>query len=210
MARILITSGPTRQYLDPVRYLSNASSGRMGTCLATAAIELGHQVVIVSGPVGVDYPADAEVIRVTTTQEMLDAAIEQFTECDGVIGAAAPCDFQPEVLSPQKLKKQGTGITLKLIETPDILGSLGEIKQSHQWSIGFALETENGIQNAVSKLTRKNCDLVVLNGPAAIDANETQIKIVDGDGKILKDVSGSKLAAAQAILHCIDARLLNQ
>ena len=90
-------------------------------------------MVIISGPVQVDYPDDATVIRVTTTQEMRDAAMKQFPECDGVIGAAAPCDFQPESLASQKLKKQGTSITLKLTETPDILGSLGEIKQPHQW-----------------------------------------------------------------------------
>ena len=210
MARILITSGPTRQYLDPVRYLSNASSGRMGACLAAAAIEAGHQPVVVSGPVSIDYPADAEIIRVTTTREMLDAATEQFPECDGVIGAAAPCDFQPEIIAPQKLKKQGNGITLKLTETSDILGSLGEIKQPNQWSVAFALETENGIQNAVSKLKRKNCDLVVLNDPSAIESNQTQIKILDAAGKIVAEVSNSKLAAAQAIIQCIHDRFLNQ
>ena len=209
MARILITSGPTRQYLDPVRYLSNASSGRMGACLATAAIERGHQVVIISGPVQVDYPDDATVIRVTTTQEMRDAAMKQFPECDGVIGAAAPCDFQPESLASQKLKKQGTSITLKLTETPDILGSLGEIKQPHQWSVAFALETENGTQNAVAKLNRKNCDLVVLNDPSAIEAQQTQIRILDAASKILADVSDSKLVAAQAIIQCLEKHVID-
>lgn len=207
MARILITSGPTRQYLDPVRYLSNASSGKMGACLAAAAIESGHQVVIVSGPVAVNYPDPAEVIRVTTTQEMLDAAIEQFPKCDGVIGAAAPCDFQPEVVADQKLKKQGDGMTLKLIETPDILKSLGQIKQPNQWSVAFALETENGAENAIAKLTRKNCDLVVLNGPAAIDASETRIKILDATGEMVVEVAGSKKVAAEKIVGCIEELL---
>ncbi len=207
MAKILITSGPTRQYLDPVRYLSNASSGKMGACLAAAAIERGHQVVIVSGPVTVNYPDQAEVIRVTTTQEMLDAAIEQFSNCDGVIGAAAPCDFQPEFVANHKLKKQGSTMTLGLIETPDILWSLGQIKQPNQWSVAFALETKNGAKNAIAKLKRKNCDLVVLNGPTAIDASETHIKILDSTGKVLIDISDSKPVAAKAIVDRIEKLL---
>ena len=204
MARILITSGPTRQYLDPVRYLSNASSGKMGACLAEAAIAAGHQVVIVSGPVNVEYPSDAHIIWVTTTQEMLDAAVEQFPDCDGIIGAAAPCDFQPEVIEDQKLKKQGDSLTLKLVETPDILKSVGQRKQPHQWLIAFALETENGIENAVAKLNKKNCDLVVLNGPAAIEASETHIKILDATGTVLAEVSDSKQVAAKSIINCVE------
>ena len=93
MARILITSGPTREYLDPVRYLSNASSGRMGAALAVAALAAGHEVVIVSGPVEVQYPEAAEVVPVVSTREMLDACREQFTRCDGLIATAAPCDY---------------------------------------------------------------------------------------------------------------------
>lgn len=204
MARILITSGPTRQYLDPVRYLSNASSGRMGACLAATAIERGHQVIIVSGPVNIDYPADAKIIQVTTTQEMLDAATEQLPACDGVIGAAAPCDFQPELVATQKLKKHGDGLTLKLTETPDVLGSLGTIKQPHQWLVAFALETEDGVKNAVAKLKNKNCDLVVLNGPSAIEASETHIQILDGKGHVLADVSASKRIAAKSIIDCVE------
>ena len=91
MARILITSGPTRQYLDPVRYLTNASSGRMGSSLASAALKLGHEVVVISGPVTVEYPDGAEVIDILTTDEMLESAREVFPNCDGAIGAAAPC-----------------------------------------------------------------------------------------------------------------------
>src|SRR5687768_6173023 len=102
MARILITSGPTRQYLDPVRYLTNASSGRMGAALAAAAIEQGHAVTIVSGPVEVSYPEQAEVIDVISTEEMLTAARDAFQECDGLIGAAAPSDYRPEHVEPQK------------------------------------------------------------------------------------------------------------
>ena len=118
MAHILITSGPTRQYLDPVRYLTNASSGRMGTALANAALEQGHQVTIVSGPVEVDYPDDAKIIRVMTTLEMMDAAAQVFQKADGLIGAAAPCDYMPRKVEESKLSKTGQPLQLELIETP--------------------------------------------------------------------------------------------
>src|SRR3954451_20832942 len=95
MARILITSGPTRQFLDPVRYLTNASSGRMGRALAEAALEFGHDVVIVSGPVDIDYPNSAKCVPVVSTEEMMAAATREFEFCDGLIGAAAPCDYRP-------------------------------------------------------------------------------------------------------------------
>ena len=137
MARILITSGPTRQYLDPVRYLSNASSGRMGCALATAALAAGHEVVVVSGPVSADYPAAAEVITVVTTEEMLAASVKHFPKCDGVIGVAAPCDFSPTVVAAEKIKKNDGNLTLELVATPDIMEALGKLKQEHQWSVGF-------------------------------------------------------------------------
>ncbi|MFN9433888.1 MAG: phosphopantothenoylcysteine decarboxylase, partial [Planctomycetota bacterium] len=103
MAHILITSGPTRQYLDPVRYLTNASSGRMGAALATAALEHGHRVTIVSGPVEVEYPAGVELIPVVTTPEMMEAAAAVFAEADGLIGAAAPCDYMPRKVESSKM-----------------------------------------------------------------------------------------------------------
>src|SRR5690242_731135 len=120
MARILITSGPTRQYLDPVRYLTNASSGRRGAALAAAALELGHDVTIVSGPVEVPYPAAAEVIPVISTEEMLAAARTAFARCDGLIGAAAPCDYRPERVEDQKIAKTGAPLLLHLLETEDV------------------------------------------------------------------------------------------
>src|SRR5688572_24073384 len=107
MARILITSGPTRQYLDPVRYLTNGSSGRMGKALAEAALALGHEVVIVSGPVIVDYPAAARVIPIVSTEELLEVCQREFPQCDGVIGAAAPCDYRPLRVETHKITKTG-------------------------------------------------------------------------------------------------------
>ena len=125
MAKIVITSGPTRQYLDPVRYLTNASSGRMGAALAGAAIANGHQVTIISGPVQVEYPKDAHVIQVITTDDMLQATRIAFENADGLIGAAAPCDYMPTHVQPEKMSKTGRDVMLQLIETPDIVATLG-------------------------------------------------------------------------------------
>ena len=142
MSRILITSGPTRQYLDPVRYLTNASSGRMGAALAAAAIEAGHEVIVVSGPVEVDYPEKAEVISVVSTEEMLEACLKNFPACEGLIAAAAPCDYRPIAVAKKKIRKTGNALNLKLVETPDVVAALGDTK-SFQWMVAFALETED-------------------------------------------------------------------
>ena len=143
MARILITSGATRQYLDPVRYLTNGSSGRMGCALAEAAQQLGHEVVIVSGPVAVKYPQGAQVIGVVSTEEMLEQCRKEFRRCDGAIGAAAPCDYRPVKVETSKISKTGEPLMLKLVETPDIMATLGSDKTAHQWLVGFALETQD-------------------------------------------------------------------
>src|SRR5919109_1600409 len=132
MPRILITSGPTRQYLDPVRYLTNASSGRMGRALAEAALALGHEVVIVSGPVEVEYPPEATVVSVVSTEEMLTAAAMEFERCDGLIGAAAPCDYRPVRVEPNKIPKTGLPVDLHLIETDDVVATLGAKKGSRR------------------------------------------------------------------------------
>ena len=203
MARILITSGPTRQYLDPVRYLSNASSGRMGCALAAAALAAGHEVVVVSGPVSVTYPEAAKVISVVTTEEMLAASVEQFPSCDGVIGVAAPCDFSPTKVSSEKIKKADGNLTLKLVATPDVMKALGALKQEHQWSVGFALETENGLVNAVQKLRDKQCDLIVLNGANAISSEANTITVIDSEGESIGKFSGSKPDAAKVIVELI-------
>ena len=209
MARILITSGPTRQYLDPVRYLSNASSGKMGRCLAAAAIDNGHEVVVISGPVEIEYPKAATVVPVVTTEQMLAAALDQFPSCDGLIGAAAPCDYRPAEVAVQKLAKSGQGLRLDLVETEDIVATLGQMKRDDQWTVGFALETEDAHHRAITKLYCKQCDLIVLNGPAAIDANETDVQILTKDGTVLCHAQGTKQSAAAKIIQVIQSQLLN-
>lgn len=211
MARVLITSGPTRQYLDPVRYLTNASSGRMGRALAEAAIAAGHEVVVVSGPVEVSYPAAARVVPVVTTDDMLEAARREFASCDGLIGVAAPCDYKPVQVESHKIAKTGEPLVLHLIETPDVVATLGaenKASGSGKWLVGFALETDDRRFRALTKLQRKSCHLIVLNGPEAMNSTQNRVEILDREGTVVAAPSGSKEAVAQAIWEVIQRRLI--
>jgi len=163
--KILVTAGPCREPLDPVRFLSNRSSGKMGYSLAKAAAELGADTVLVSGPTALAPPADVRFVSVETTQEMFKAVRRHFSKVDILIMAAAPSDFKPPAVARQKIKKQGTGIQLQLEPTVDILGTLALNKKTGQVVVGFALETEDDQANARKKLRDKNLDLIVLNNP---------------------------------------------
>jgi len=208
MARILITSGPTRQYLDPVRYLTNASSGRMGCALADAAVAHGHEVIVVSGPTQVRYPDQARLVAVVSTEEMLAACRQEFPGCDGLIATAAPCDYRPQQVAREKIAKTGQPLLLELIETPDIVASLAADKRPHQWLVGFALETSDRRIRALGKLQKKNCDLIVLNGPQAINSDTNSIELLDRSGRVLLALEGSKPAVAQAIFQVIERQLI--
>lgn len=205
MIRLLITSGPTREYLDPVRFLTNASSGRMGQALAQAAIEVGWEVVVVSGPVALEYPAPAQVVPVVTTQDMLQACLRVFPRCHGVIAAAAPCDYRPREVSREKIAKTGQPLSLVLEETPDILATLAASK-TQQWLVGFALETGDRRQRALAKMARKGCDLMVVNGPEAMQATQTSIELLDRSGAVLASLAADKLTAARAIIRHLPPR----
>lgn len=207
MSCILITSGPTRQYLDPVRFLTNASSGRMGSALAEAAIASGHRVVIVSGPVDVEYPQQAEISWVVSTEEMLAACRRHFPHCDGVIGAAAPCDYQPRKIESNKISKTGQPLHLQLVETPDVVATLGADKD-HQWMVGFALETEDHRFSAITKMERKSCDLMVLNEPSAMNSLDNNVEILDRHGTVVATVAGRKEAVAREIIAVIERTLI--
>lgn len=208
MPRILITSGPTRQYLDPVRYLTNGSSGRMGKALAQAALDLGHEVVIISGPVNVEYPAGATVIPIISTEELLRAARKEFATCDGVIGAAAPCDYRPIQVEQLKIAKTGQPLLLQLVETPDVIATLGSEKRRDQWVVGFALETDDARFKAITKLEKKHCDLIVLNGPAAMDAGDNDIELLNQAGEVVLAARGNKDEVAKQILQVIQRQLI--
>lgn len=208
MSRILITSGPTRQYLDPVRYLTNASSGRMGAALAAAVIEAGHEAVVVSGPVDITYPQQAEIVSVQSTEDMLEACLKIFPACDGLIAAAAPCDYRPVTVARHKIRKTGDPLKLQLLETPDVVATLGATKNA-QWMVAFALETEDPRMRAMQKLERKNCDLIVVNGLRAVHAPDTQVEILDASGRVAATFAGSKQEVARRIFRLIDEHLIH-
>jgi len=209
VAKILITSGPTRQYLDPVRYLTNASSGRMGAALAKACLDQGHEVVVISGPVSVDYPLAATVIPVVTTDEMMRSAVAHFANCDGAIGAAAPCDYQPRQVSTEKIAKTGQPLTIELVETDDVVATLGQSKRRGQWVVGFALETNDRRFRAIIKLEKKHCDLMVSNGPEAIDSANNHVELLAADGSLVDTIIGDKDQVARGIVEHITARLIS-
>lgn len=209
MVRILITSGPTRQHIDPVRYLTNASSGRMGQAIVQAALLAGHEVVVVSGPVEVEYPDEATVIWVTSTDEMLSAARHHFATCQGVIGVAAPCDYQPVRVADQKITKTGEPLVLHLIETPDVIATLGAEKRADQWVVGFALESEDHHFRATTKLHKKRCDLIVLNRPRAMNAETNDVEVFDAGGDVVLSSAGTKADVGESIFRLIDQRLID-
>jgi phosphopantothenoylcysteine decarboxylase/phosphopantothenate--cysteine ligase len=131
-----------------------------------------------------------------------------FPTCDGLIGAAAPCDYRPVRVAQHKLSKTGQPLQLHLVETPDVVATLGAAKRSDQWVVGFALETEDQRFRAIVKMERKSCDLMVLNGPEAMNSAENRVEILDRDGTVVRESAGSKRAVAQAILETIQSRLV--
>src|SRR5579863_647629 len=196
---ILITAGPTREYLDDVRFLSNASSGKMGYALAQAAREAGHDVVLVSGPVGLAPPAECEFHAVESTEEMRDACDAHFPRCQGVIGAAAVCDYRPAERRAAKLAKTVKPLLLELFETPDILAELGRRKE-HRWIVGFALEAQNARENALQKLMTKGCDAIVLNRPSAVGAESNDVELIDAQGVTRATWQAAKIDIARALI----------
>jgi phosphopantothenoylcysteine decarboxylase/phosphopantothenate--cysteine ligase len=204
--RILITAGPTREYLDDVRYLSNDSSGRMGYSLAEAARDAGHEVILVSGPVNLSPPKGCECVHVNTTAEMQDACEARFSQCNGVIAAAAVCDYKPLNRVAGKISKTGGPITLEMIETDDVLAELGRHKDG-RWVLGFALEATNARENALQKLRAKNCDWIVLNGPSAIGAESNSVEVLDGTGRVATNFSGTKAEVARHLIGWLQANV---
>ena len=203
--RILITAGPTREYLDDVRYLSNASSGRMGFAVAAAAVAAGHEVVLVAGPVALKPPEGCRVVNVETTEEMGRACVEAFGDCDGVVAAAAVCDYRPLCRHEGKLTKTGEAVSIEMIETDDVLATLGAGKQD-RFVVGFALEASNPREGALQKLRAKNCDAIVLNGPEAIGSEENSIELIDISGSVVASWDGSKTELARRLIEWIDQR----
>ena len=180
----------------------------MGCALARSAIDMGHEVVVVSGPVSISYPSQAEVEFVDTTDEMLEACLRVFDTCDGMIGTAAPCDYRPVSIADQKIKKTGEPLVLHLVETEDIVATLGARKRSGQWVVGFALETEDAHFRAIGKLHKKCCDYVVINGPEAMNSQLNSVEIIDPQGDVIAQYQGTKATVGKKILEEIQARLI--
>lgn len=160
--KIVITAGPTIEPLDPVRYMTNFSSGKMGYALAEEAKKRGGEVVLITGPVNLTPPYGVEIIKINTTIEMLNAVEKNFGDCDILIKAAAPLDYRPETVSKDKIKKNGESLQLKFVPNPDIAVHFGKLKKN-QIIVGFAAETNNVIEYAKGKLKKKNFDFIVVN-----------------------------------------------
>ncbi len=177
--RFLITAGGTREYIDPVRFISNASSGRMGYALAAAAMKAGHKVTLITAPTTLKPPVGAKLVAVESAREMFAAVKEHFPRCDCLVMAAAVSDFTPARPSRTKIKKGqgGPRPTLQLKPTPDILRWAGGHKSASQIVVGFALEDRNLRANAERKMRHKRLDMIVANAPAAINAETSTVYV---------------------------------
>jgi len=182
----LITAGPTREAIDPVRYISNRSSGKMGYAIAEAALDAGHNVILISGPVNLSPPRNAKIICVSTSDEMFEAVRQHADESDVCVLCAAVADYKPAHVSPVKIKKRNAEFSLELIPTRDILYSLGRQQTRKFLLVGFAAETDHLEANATKKLREKNCDIIVANDARRgmeSDENELLILFCDGETK---------------------------
>jgi phosphopantothenoylcysteine decarboxylase/phosphopantothenate--cysteine ligase len=199
----LITAGGTREYIDPVRFISNASSGKMGYALALAATKAGHKVTLISAsdlqpPVGVDF------VGVDSAAEMFVTVKKFFAKCDCLIMAAAVADYTPVKKSKIKIKKSNKDLIIKLKPTADILKWAGKNKKKDQIVIGFVLEDRNLRKNAEKKLKDKNLDMVIANKPAAIDAENAEVQIKTADSKWIKMPTSSKSKIAEEIIRRVE------
>lgn len=202
--RVMVTAGPSREALDPVRYISNRSSGKMGYAIAQAAQKRGAEVTLLSGPVAIEAPLGVKLVPFTTTQELLDRASELARAQDLLIQAAAPADYRAKEVAPQKIKKQGgEPMTFTLVENPDVAATLGKAKRSGQVFVGFAAETNDVLAHAKDKLARKNLDMIVANDVtrpgAGFDVDTNIVTLITKDGQEALPMM-SKAEVAQRIL----------
>jgi len=196
----LITAGPTREYIDPVRFLSNGSTGKMGYACATAAVRRGHKVTLVSGLVNLAKPKGVDLIKVTTSDEMAKAVRKIFNQCDCVIMTAAVSDYKPLKREKYKIQKIYHTMSLTLRRTIDILAELGNDKV-HQLLIGFAVQDRSPKQNAIRKMSQKNLDVVVLNSPASFGADHIDAQVLQRGGSWEEFPNTSKNTLATTIVR---------
>ncbi len=204
--KFVVTAGPTREPLDPVRYLSNRSSGKMGYSIAAAALEEKHEVVLISGPVALAAPSGAELVPVTTGEEMFAAISKQLGQCDVLVMCAAVCDYRPAQYERQKLPKRRGRFSLELEATRDILASLTN-RPNDCFVVGFAAETHELEANAERKLREKNCDLMVANDVSrtdlGIDAEENEVVVFSPNDAPKKIPRAKKSELARLLLKII-------
>ncbi|MFZ2654466.1 MAG: bifunctional phosphopantothenoylcysteine decarboxylase/phosphopantothenate--cysteine ligase CoaBC [Victivallales bacterium] len=205
--KILITAGPTRERIDPVRYISNYSSGKMGYALAEAAVKNGHKVTLVSGPVSIPPPKSVKTVNVESAVDMACEVRRLAKSADLIIMAAAVADYTPAKFAKDKIKKKKPSIMIKLKKTDDILAGLGKTKKKGQVLVGFAAETSNLLKNAKSKLEKKNLDWIVANEVGKNDrgfsSDNNAATLISRDGKKIVIPLQSKKSLAEKILKII-------
>jgi phosphopantothenoylcysteine decarboxylase / phosphopantothenate---cysteine ligase len=205
--QVLVSAGRTEEPLDPVRVLTNRSSGRMGVALAEAALARGAKVTLVAGPMDVDSPAAADVLRVSTAAEMGKALAERLPACDVLLMAAAVADYRPARAAREKLKRAGAALTLKLEPNPDLLAGLAKHRRAGQVLVGFALETSRGVERARAKLAAKGVDLIVLNTPTeGLGGADTSLTLVEAHGAQRLPRSSKREAAEHVLDHVLSLR----
>ena len=204
--RVLVTAGPTQEPIDPVRYITNHSSGKMGYAIAHAAMLRGAEVTLVSGPTVLKYPPLVETIPVVTAQDMYEAVTQKAPEADIIIKAAAVADYTPAAVADNKIKKQDGDMSIPLKRTQDILGALGQVRRPGQFLCGFSMETENMLENSRKKLHKKNLDMVVANNlkvPGAGFQGDTNVITLITENSVSELPQMDKEEAAHAILDQI-------
>ena len=198
--KFLVTAGPTHEPIDPVRYISNRSSGKMGYAIAKEALDAGHDVILISGPVSLQSPRGAKLVSVSTSDEMFDAVHRDAGKCDICVLCAAVADYKPIKVSPAKIKKRSENFSLALIPTRDILDSLGHWHDRQFLVVGFAAETNDVEENAARKLREKNCDIMIANDVSSpnsgmeSDVNEVTILFQNGERQKISRASKKIIA----------------
>ena len=205
--RVLITAGPTREYLDPVRFLTNASSGKMGYAVAAAARGAGHEVTLLSGPVGLAGPEGCEVVAFVSVEDLRRELDGRFDGCDALVMAAAVGDFRPEKRRPEKIPRAGGGFTLRLIPTEDVLASVAARKRGDQIVVAFAVEDgppEKIEEKVRAEVAAKHADYTVVNSPAAIAAERSEARVLSPGGVALPSAMRTKEDLAREIVALLE------
>lgn len=204
-AKLLITAGPTREFLDDVRYLGNPSTGRMGVELAKAALAAGFDATVVCGPTHLQPLPGVRWINVVSAQDMLEAVDERFDECDVFIAAAAVADYRPKDRLAGKYKKGPKQITLELVRTTDILKTMGKRRRDGQTLVGYSLEVQDALEHGLKKLKAKHCDLMVVNSPGHFGDNTEQVRIISERGLVVELPPSGKAAVAAKVIELVSA-----